>query len=84
MKTHLQVLKIVIMSLLFLASDHAVGLSSVLTGNLNIDNTFEAYISTDDSLQGSFLSSGNDISNGQCEITNLVEQLYFEMDKWEI
>jgi hypothetical protein len=31
-----------------------------------------------------FLSSGNDISNGQGEITNLVEQLYFEMDKWEI
>ena len=31
-----------------------------------------------------FLSSGVDISNGQGEITNLVEQLYFDMDKWEI
>jgi MSHA biogenesis protein MshQ len=31
-----------------------------LTGSLNVDNTFIAYISTDDSVQGTFLGSGND------------------------
>ena len=33
--------------------------TSGLSGNLAVDNTFEAYISTDDSVQGDFLSSGN-------------------------
>jgi MSHA biogenesis protein MshQ len=33
--------------------------TSNLSGNLIIDNTFEAYLSTDDSVQGVFLSSGN-------------------------
>jgi hypothetical protein len=31
---------------------------SSLTGNLNVDNTFEAYISTDDSVQGTLITSG--------------------------
>ena len=31
---------------------------SSLTGNLNVDNTFEAYISTDDSVQGTLIASG--------------------------
>ena len=31
-----------------------------LTGNLNVDNTFEVYISTDDSVQGTLLTSGTD------------------------
>jgi MSHA biogenesis protein MshQ len=59
------------MSLLFLASGHAVGSSSELTGNLNVDNTFEAYISTDDSLQGNFLSSGNDWQSTNTLISTL-------------
>jgi MSHA biogenesis protein MshQ len=33
--------------------------TSGLSGNLNVDNTFEAYLSTDDSVQGVLLSSGN-------------------------
>jgi len=31
-----------------------------LTGSLNVDNTFIAYISTDDSVQGTLIGSGND------------------------
>ncbi|MBL4822842.1 MAG: hypothetical protein JKX90_04870 [Colwellia sp.] len=31
-----------------------------LTGSMNVDNTFEAYISTDDSVQGIPIGSGND------------------------
>jgi len=31
-----------------------------LTGNLNVDNAFEAYISTDNSVQGTLLTSGTD------------------------
>jgi hypothetical protein len=34
--------------------------TSGLSGNLNVDNTFEAYLSTDDAVQGVFLSSGDD------------------------
>ncbi|MBL4765555.1 MAG: hypothetical protein JKX67_09815 [Colwellia sp.] len=35
-------------------------LTGSLTGNLNVDNAFEAYISTDDSVQGTLLTSGTD------------------------
>ncbi|MCG6199698.1 DUF6701 domain-containing protein [Psychromonas antarctica] len=37
-----------------------VSSASDLTGNLNVDNTFEAYLSTNDSVQGTFLTSGTD------------------------
>jgi hypothetical protein len=38
----------------------AVSQTSGLSGNLNVDNEFEAYLSTDDTVQGVFLSSGDD------------------------
>ncbi|WP_019027292.1 DUF2341 domain-containing protein [Colwellia piezophila] len=37
----------------------AQGVDYNLTGRLNIDNAFEAYISTDDSVQGTLLTSGD-------------------------
>ena len=30
------------------------------------------------------LSTGDDISDGQGEITNIVEQIYFDMQNWDI
>jgi len=50
--------------------------TSGLSGNLAVDNTFEAYISTDDSVQGDLLSSGN---NWQTTYT-LLSQLTPEQD----
>jgi|GEM_PF-767175 len=38
----------------------AAASATELNGTLNVDNRFEAYISTDDSVQGTFLGSGTD------------------------
>ena len=43
-----------------LVVNYTVGSSgSNLTGSMNVDNTFRAYISTDDSVQGALIGSGN-------------------------
>jgi MSHA biogenesis protein MshQ len=43
-----------------LVVDYTLGSSGTsLTGSLNVDNTFIAYISTDDSVQGTLIGSGN-------------------------
>jgi hypothetical protein len=44
-----------------------------LTGSLHVDNTFEAYISTDDSVQGILLTSGNDWQTTYALASSLLE-----------
>jgi hypothetical protein len=50
-------IRIIVLCLLFLS--HFNTWATELKGNLNVDNTFEAYLSTDDSVQGVLLASGN-------------------------
>jgi len=55
-----------------LVVDYSVGGSGTnFTGSLNVDNTFSAYISTDDSVQGTLLTSGADWPTTEIFATNL-------------
>jgi len=54
-----------------IASLFNVASASVLTGSLNVDNTFSAYLSTDDNVQGSLLVSGNNWTVTDSFSTNL-------------
>ena len=57
-----------------LVVNYTVGSSgSNLTGSMNVDNTFRAYISTNDSVQGTLIGSGNDWPTTVDIATNLTE-----------
>jgi len=55
-----------------LVVEYDVAGGSTLAGSLNVDNTFEAYISTDDSVQGTLLTSGTDWRTTETLSTNLI------------
>lgn len=56
-----------------LVIDYGVSVGTTLTGNLNVDNSFRAYISTDDNVQGTLFGTGNDWSTTEQITTNLQE-----------
>ncbi len=68
----LKSMKSIVTCMIFsIASLFNIANASVLTGNLNVDNTFSAYLSTDDNVQGALLVSGNDWTVTDTFSTNL-------------
>ena len=83
----LKSMKTIVTGMIFsIASLFNVASASVLTGNLNVDNTFSAYLSTDDNVQGALLVSGNDWTVTDTFSTNLTAgtdyYLHVQAEDW--
>lgn len=83
----LKSMKTIVTGMIFsIASLFNIANASVLTGNLNVDNTFSAYLSTDDNVQGALLVSGNDWTVTDTFSTNLTAgtdyYLHVQAEDW--
>lgn len=83
----LKSMKTIVTGMIFsIASLFNVASASVLTGNLNVDYTFSAYLSTDDNVQGALLVSGNDWTVTDTFSTNLTAgtdyYLHVQAEDW--